>query len=46
MIETVPREKFYKDVCHDSLHPAVPNDPRALLVVVVPPPLLLPILAS
>jgi hypothetical protein len=29
MIETVAHEKFYKDVCHDSLHPAVPKDPRA-----------------
>jgi hypothetical protein len=23
------QEKFYKDVHHDSLHPAVPKDPRA-----------------
>jgi hypothetical protein len=29
MIESVAREKFYKDVRHDSLHPAVPKDPRA-----------------
>jgi hypothetical protein len=29
MIESVAQEKFYKDVCHDSLHPAVPKDPRA-----------------
>jgi hypothetical protein len=29
MIETVVQEKFYKDVRHDSLHPAVPKDPRA-----------------
>jgi hypothetical protein len=29
MIETVVHEKFYKDVCHDSLRPAVPKDPRA-----------------
>jgi hypothetical protein len=29
MIESVAREKFYKDVCHDSLRPAVPKDPRA-----------------
>jgi hypothetical protein len=25
----VAQEKFYKDVRHDSLHPAVPKDPRA-----------------
>jgi hypothetical protein len=29
MIESVAQEKFYKDVCHDSLRPAVPKDPRA-----------------
>jgi hypothetical protein len=29
MIESVVQEKFYKDVCHDSLCPAVPKDPRA-----------------
>jgi hypothetical protein len=29
MIETVAHEKFYKDVHHDSLRPAVPKDPRA-----------------
>jgi hypothetical protein len=29
MIEYVAQEKFYKDVCHDSLRPAVPKDPRA-----------------
>jgi hypothetical protein len=29
MIECVAQEKFYKDVHHDSLHPAVPKDPRA-----------------
>jgi hypothetical protein len=29
MIESVVQEKFYKDMCHDSLRPAVPNDPRA-----------------
>jgi hypothetical protein len=29
MIEFVAQEKFYKDVCHDSLHPTVPKDPRA-----------------
>jgi hypothetical protein len=29
MIETVAREKFYKDVHHDSLRPAVPKDLRA-----------------
>jgi hypothetical protein len=29
MIEYVAQEKFYKDVHHDSLHPAVPKDPRA-----------------
>jgi BRCT domain type II-containing protein len=28
MIESVAQEKFYKDVCHDSHCPAVPNDPR------------------
>jgi hypothetical protein len=28
MIEVVAHEKFYKDVRHDSLHPAVPKDPR------------------
>jgi hypothetical protein len=29
MIESVAQEKFYKDVRHDFLHPAVPKDPRA-----------------
>jgi hypothetical protein len=29
MIESVAQEKFYKDVCHDSLLPATPKDPRA-----------------
>jgi hypothetical protein len=29
MIESVAQEKFYKDVHHDSLRPAVPKDPRA-----------------
>jgi hypothetical protein len=29
MIESVTQEKFYKDVCHDPLRPAVPKDPRA-----------------
>jgi hypothetical protein len=29
MIESVAQEKFYKDVCHDPLRPAVPRDPRA-----------------
>jgi hypothetical protein len=29
MIESMAQEKFYKDVCHDSLCPAVPMDPRA-----------------
>jgi hypothetical protein len=29
MIESVAQEKFYKDVRHDSLCPAVPKDPRA-----------------
>jgi hypothetical protein len=29
MIESVVQEKFYKDVRHDSLRPAVPKDPRA-----------------
>jgi hypothetical protein len=28
MIESVAHEKFYKDVCHDSLRSAVPKDPR------------------
>jgi hypothetical protein len=28
MIESVAREKFYKDVRHDSLRPAVSKDPR------------------
>jgi hypothetical protein len=28
MIEVVTREKFYKDVAHEPLHPAVPKDPR------------------
>jgi hypothetical protein len=29
MIESMTQEKFYKDVRHDSLNPAVPKDPRA-----------------
>jgi hypothetical protein len=29
MIESVAQEKFYKDVRHDSLRPAVPKDSRA-----------------
>jgi hypothetical protein len=29
MIELVAQEKFYKDVRHDSLCPAMPKDPRA-----------------
>jgi hypothetical protein len=29
MIESVAQEKFYKDMHHDSLRPAVPKDPRA-----------------
>jgi hypothetical protein len=29
MIESVMQEKFYKDVRHDSLRPAVPKDTRA-----------------
>jgi hypothetical protein len=29
MIESMAHEKFYKDVCHDSLCPAVPMDLRA-----------------
>jgi hypothetical protein len=29
MIEVVAHEKFYKDVRHDSLRPAMPKDPRA-----------------
>jgi BRCT domain type II-containing protein len=29
MIEVVTREKFYKDVVHELLHPTVPKDPRA-----------------
>jgi hypothetical protein len=32
MIVSVVQEKFYKDVCHDSLRPAVPKDPRASCV--------------
>jgi hypothetical protein len=28
MIEVVTHEKFYKDVKHASLYPAVPKDPR------------------
>jgi hypothetical protein len=32
MIEFVAQEKFYKNVRHDSLHSAVPKDPRASLV--------------
>jgi hypothetical protein len=29
LIESVAQEKFYKDVHHDPLRPAVPRDPRA-----------------
>jgi hypothetical protein len=29
MIESVAQKKFYKDVRHDPLRPAVPRDPRA-----------------
>jgi hypothetical protein len=29
MIEVVTHEKFYNDVAHEPLHPAVPKDPRA-----------------
>jgi hypothetical protein len=29
MIESVAHEKFYKDMRHDSLRPAVPKDPMA-----------------
>jgi hypothetical protein len=29
MIESMAQEKFYKDVCHDSLCPAMLKDPRA-----------------
>jgi hypothetical protein len=29
MIKSMAHEKFYKDVCHDSLHPTVPKNPRA-----------------
>jgi hypothetical protein len=29
MIESVAHEKFYKDVCHDSLRSVMPKDPRA-----------------
>jgi hypothetical protein len=29
MIEVVTHEKFYKDVAHEPLHPAVPNDPMS-----------------
>jgi hypothetical protein len=29
MIQSMAQEKFYKDVHHDSLCPAVPKDPRA-----------------
>jgi hypothetical protein len=29
MIESMVQNKFYKDVCHDSLRPVVPKDPRA-----------------
>jgi hypothetical protein len=32
MIESVAQEKFYMDVCHDSLHSAMPKDPRASCV--------------
>jgi hypothetical protein len=28
MIEVVAHDKFYKDVKYESLHPAVPKDPR------------------
>jgi hypothetical protein len=29
MIEYMVQEKFYKNVCYDSLRPVVPNDPMA-----------------
>jgi hypothetical protein len=29
MIEVVEHERFYKDVAHEQLHPAVPMDPRS-----------------
>jgi hypothetical protein len=29
MIESVAQDKFYKEVHHDSIRPAVPKDPRA-----------------
>jgi hypothetical protein len=28
MIEVMPHEKFYKDLAHEPLRPAVPKDPR------------------
>jgi hypothetical protein len=51
MIESVAHEKFHKDVRHDSLHPAVPKDPRASHVgssatLAATPPLLLPTMIS
>jgi hypothetical protein len=44
MIESVAQEKFYKDVCHDSLRPAMPKD-QGLLVLVLLLLLLLLLLA-
>jgi hypothetical protein len=29
MIETVAHERFYKDVAHEPLRPAIPKDPRS-----------------
>jgi hypothetical protein len=29
LIETVAHERFYKDVTHEPLRPAIPNDPRS-----------------
>jgi hypothetical protein len=37
MIEVVAHEKFYKDVAHELLHPAVPKDPRTHCTSSPPP---------
>jgi hypothetical protein len=37
MIETVAHEKFYKDVKHEPLRPAVPKDPRTHHTASPPP---------
>jgi hypothetical protein len=37
MIEVVAHEKFYKDVAHEPLHPAVPKDPRTHRIASCPP---------